>query len=162
MVTNLSSGRASLTRISLVANVSRHLQLTYTNYAFSLASVVLLLRAHLPTLAHDATKVRLWMHQPKNDRYLSHGRVRPNARGIYAHTSSPGSATGRLRLAAHVGSAREPRVRINTERIWPRAAVRQISVVFDIFRLVHTKAHHGCVVCEGRQVCSGKQYDTGQ
>ena len=44
---------------------SRHFQLTCTNYAFSLASVVLLLRAHLPTLAHDATMVRLWMHQPK-------------------------------------------------------------------------------------------------
>ena len=68
---------------------SRHFQLTCTNYAFSLASVVLLLRAHLPTLAHDATMVRLWMHQPKNikhDRYLSHGRARPNARGINAHT----------------------------------------------------------------------------
>ena len=78
------------------------------------------------------------------------------------HTSSPGSAIGRLRLAAHVGSARKPRVRINSARIWPRAAVRQISVVFNIFRLVHPKAHHGCVVCEGPQVCSEKQYDTGQ
>ena len=66
------------------------------------------------------------------------------------------------RLAAHVGSGREPRVRINSARIWPRAAVRQISVVFNIFRLVHPMAHHGCVVCEGRQVCSEKQYDTGQ
>ena len=74
--------------------------------------------------------------------------------------SSPGSAIGRLRLAAHVGSAREPRVRINSAGIWPRAAVRQISVVFNVFRLVHPKAHLGYVVCEGRQVCSEKQYDT--
>ena len=29
-------------------------------------------------------------------------------------TSSPGSAVGRLLLAAHVGSVREPRVRINS------------------------------------------------
>ena len=121
--------------------------------------------------------VRLWMHQPKNikhDRYLSHGRARPKARGIYAHTWYPGapdvrrlpqptgSAIGRLRLAAHVGSVQEPHVRINAAGIWPRAAVRQISVVFNIFRLVHPKAHLGCVVCEGRQVCSEKQYDTGQ
>ena len=76
MVTNVSSSRASLTRGHIVA--SRHFQLTCTNYAFSLASVVLLLRAHLPTLAHDATNVRL-------------GRARPNARGIYAHTSFPGA-----------------------------------------------------------------------
>ena len=78
------------------------------------------------------------------------------------HTSSPGSAAGHLRQAAHVGSAREPRVRINSARIWPRAAVRQISVVFNIFRLVHLKAHLGYVVCEGRLVCSEKQFDTGQ
>ena len=133
--------------------------------------------------------VRLWMHQPKHikhDRYVSHGRAPPNARGInahtwlpgapdvrrqpqltadsadggvrvrqalsLAHTSSPGSAIGRLRLAAHIGSVREPRVRLNSAGIWPRAAVRQISVVFNIFRLVHPKALLGCVGCEGRQV----------
>ena len=73
-----------------------------------------------------------------------------------------GSAAGRLRQASHVRSALEQRVRINSERIWPRAAVRQISVVLNIFRLVHPKAHLDCVVCEGRQVCSEKQYDTGQ
>ena len=56
--------------------------------------------------------------------------------------SHPGSAAGRLRQAALVGSAREPRVRINSARIWPRAAVRQISVVFNIFRLLHPKSHH--------------------
>ena len=58
--------------------------------------------------------------------------------------------------------AREPLVRIHSTRIWPRAAVRQISVVFDIFRLVHPRAHLGFVVWEGRQVCSEKQYDTVQ
>ena len=34
------------------------------------------------------------MHQPKNikhDIYLSHGRARPNTRGIYAHTWFPGA-----------------------------------------------------------------------
>ncbi len=45
----------------------------------------------------------------------------------------PGSAAGRLLHAAHVGSAREPRVRINSARIWPRTAMRQISVVFNLF-----------------------------
>ena len=81
---------------------------------------------------------------------------------LHKKISPPGSAIGRLLLAAHVGSARESRVRINSAGIWPRAAVRQNSVVFNIFRLVHPKAHVGCVVCEGRQVCSERQYDTGQ
>ena len=84
--------------------------------------------------------------------------VRTGGWSSLPHTSSPGSAIGRFWLVAHVGSAREPRVRINSAGIWPRAAVRQISVVFNIFRLVHPKVHLGCVVCEGRQVCSEKQY----
>ena len=63
------------------------------------------------------------------------------------HTRALGCATGRLRQAAHVRSAREPHVRINCTRIWSRAAVRQISVVFDIFRLVHPWA---LVSCTGR------------
>ena len=78
------------------------------------------------------------------------------------HTRANGCATGRLQQAAHVGNAREPRVRINYTRVWPRAAVRQISVVFDIFRLVHPWAYLGFVVCEGRHVCSEKQCDTDQ
>ena len=53
-------------------------------------------------------------------------------------------------------------MRINSPRIWPRSAVRQISVVFDMFRLVQPRAHLGFVVCEGRHVCSEKQCDTGQ
>ena len=72
------------------------------------------------------------------------------------HTRALGCASGRLRQTAHVRSAREPRVRINCTLIWPRAAVRQISVVFDIFRLVHPWVHLGFVVCDGRQVCSEK------
>ena len=78
------------------------------------------------------------------------------------HTRANGWATGRLQQAAHVGNAREPRVRINYTRIWPRATVRQISVVFDMFRLVQPRTHLGSVVCEGRQLCSEKKCDTGQ
>ena len=51
----------------------------------------------------------------------------------FKNTDSPHEIVACLRLAAHVGSARKPRVRINSARIWPRAAVRQISVVFNIF-----------------------------
>ena len=85
-------------------------------------------------------------HRPTGNKASTARTSAPNNLSL-PHTSSPGSAIGRLRLAAHVGSAREPRVRINSARIWPRASVRQISVVFNIFRLVHPKAHHGCVVC---------------
>ena len=87
----------------------RHFQLTCTNYAFSLASVALLLRAHLPTLAHDETKMRPWMHQTKDikhNRYLSHGRARPNAGAIYAHTWFSGAPDVR-RLPQPTGSAAE-------------------------------------------------------
>ena len=48
-----------------------------TDYVFWLANVLLQPRDNLTTLEHDATMVRLWMHQPKNikhDRYISHGR----------------------------------------------------------------------------------------
>ena len=53
-------------------------------------------------------------------------------------------------------------MRINYTRIWPHATVRQISVEFDIFRLVQPRTHIGFVVCEGRQVCFEKKFDTGQ
>ena len=84
---------------------TRHFQLTCTNYAFSLASVALLLRAHLQTLAHDETKVRLWMHRPENIKhniYFSHGRARPNAGGCapdVRHLPQPtASAAGGARV----------------------------------------------------------------
>ena len=53
-------------------------------------------------------------------------------------------------------------MRINYTRIWPRATVRQISVVFDMFRLLQPRTHLGFVVCEDRQLCSEKKCDTGQ
>ena len=58
------------------------------------------------------------------------------------HTRANGCATGRLQQTAHVRNAREPRLRIHYTRIWPRAAVRQISVVFDIFRLEKAQFVH--------------------
>ena len=93
---------------------------------------------------------------------LSAGGVATLQQKPAAHESSRLRYRSVAAGAAHVGSAREPRVRINSTRIWPHAVVRQIYVVFDIFRLVHPKAHLGFVVCEGLQVCSEKQYDTGQ
>ena len=68
----------------------------------------------MPTLAHDETKVRPWMHQPKNikhNRYLSHGRARPNAGGIYAHTWFPGVPDVRRLLQPTGSSAEGSRVR---------------------------------------------------
>ena len=68
---------------------------------------MLLLRARLPTLAHDETKVRPWLHQTKHikhNRYLSHGCARPNASVIYEHTWFSGVPDVR-RLLQPTGSA---------------------------------------------------------
>ena len=61
----------------------------------------------MPTLAHDETKVRPWMHQPKNIKhniYVSHSCARPNASVIYAHTLFTGVPDVR-RLLQPTGSA---------------------------------------------------------
>ena len=47
----------------------------------------------------------------KHDRYLSHGRARPNARGMYAHTWFPGARDVRRQPQPTDSAARGARVR---------------------------------------------------
>ena len=89
-------------------------------------------------------------------------RHTPIEQPLLRHVYYKARRTRELTAELPVGNARVPRVRINYARIWPHATVRQISVEFDIFRLVQPRTHLGFVVCEGRQVCFEKKFDTGQ
>ena len=63
----------------------------------------------MPTQAHGETKMRPWMHHTKHikhNRYLPHGRARPNAGAIVAHTWFSGAPDVR-RLPQPTGSAAE-------------------------------------------------------
>ena len=68
-------------------------------------------RDHGATLNGPAENIR-----PKHDRYFSHGRARPNAREMYAHTSFPGAhelrRPPRVRPAPNGSAAVGARVRL--------------------------------------------------